>query len=470
MHPTDSTVPRPTFHFTPQRNWMNDPNGLIYDSGLWHLYFQYNPEGSDWGNMSWGHATSADLRRWSEHPVALSYRDGEQIFSGSIVASSDSDEAELTAYYTSAYDDRQAQSRAISRDGGFTWQPDTANPMLDRGTSAFRDPKIVRTVDEGGDIRWIMVAVEADDRQVLFYASPDLRSWELQSTLGPFGADGLVWECPDLIPLALDGDPDDVRWVLLLSTNPVGDDADPAGSSMSYLVGRFNGVTFTPDAPELVRLDHGRDYYAGVTFYDAPDGAAITMGWMSNWRYAAVFPSAPWRGAMSLPRRLSLRTISGRPRLIQEPPSFVREQLALADPSTVFDPAQPAELELSGHSLLELQWDPASTGILRLQLRGDADAFADLDHDPTTGALRITRGGPAAEAVHPDFPSTSTVDVGGAAPMRLLLSLDGPLLEIFVDDGRATVSSLVVLGAGPSAARVETARGGPVAITMIDLP
>lgn len=464
-------MPRPAFHFTPLRNWMNDPNGLVYDRGLWHLYFQYNPEGRDWGNMSWGHATSADLQHWTEHPVALPYRDGEQIFSGSVVAPGPGDGELLTAYFTSAYDDgHQAQSRATSRDGGFTWQLDADNPVLDRGTSGFRDPKVIRFVDDEGGFRWILLAVEADERQVLFYSSTDLRTWEFLSVFGPLGPEDVVWECPDLVPLAVDDDPNEVRWVLLLSTNPVGDDADPRGSSMSYVVGHFDGGAFTADVPELIRLDHGRDCYAGVTFDSAPGGEAIMLAWMSNWRYAAAVPSSPWRGAMSLPRRLSLRTVGEAPRLVQEPLAFVREGLAPATPATVFGTGQPAALSLSGHSLVELRWDPAFTGVLRLQLRGDADALVDLEHAPSSNVLRIARSGPDAEAVHPDFPSTSTVTLSGDGPVRLLLSLDGPLLEAFVNDGEATVSNLVVLGTGPVTATLETERHGPVSVTAVDMP
>ena len=471
-------VPRPAFHFTPQRNWMNDPNGLVYDRGLWHLYFQYNPEGADWGNMSWGHATSADLRHWTEHAVALPYRDGEQIFSGSVVAvpagpdTPAGGETLLTAFYTSAYDDdHQAQSRATSRDGGYTWEPDAENPVLDRGTSAFRDPKVIRFTDDDGSTRWIMLTVEADDRQVLFYTSSDLRSWEYLSSFGPLAEEGVVWECPDLVPLAVDGDPRDLRWVLLLSMNSVGDEADPDGSSMSYVVGTFDGTEFRADAAGLTRLDHGRDFYAGVTFDSAPGGEAVMLGWMSNWRYAGAFPSSPWRGAMSLPRRMSLRTVAGTVRLVQQPAGFVRELLAGATPVTVFGAIEPTDLGLGRHSLVELSWDPASTGELRLQLRGDADALVELSHAPASNVLSVARRGAAMEAVHPGFPSTSTVVLPGDGdrPLRMLVSLDGPLLEVFVNDGEAAVSNLVVLGAGPVDARLTTERHGPVTVAVVDV-
>ncbi|MFF2830287.1 glycoside hydrolase family 32 protein [Cellulosimicrobium cellulans] len=468
MRTTNADVPRPRFHFTPRRHWMNDPNGLVHHGGLWHLYFQHNPEGPDWGNMSWGHATSPDLEHWTEHPVALRHRVGEQIYSGSVVASRQGDDV-LTAYYTSAYDDgHQAQSRATSHDGGFTWLTDPGNPVLDRGTTAFRDPKVIR-YDDGHTARWVMLTVEADDRQVRLYSSDDLLSWEHLSTFGPLGASGVVWECPDLVRLPLDGDDDDPRWVLLLSTNPVGEDPDPSGSSMHYVVGHFDGTSFVPDSPELRPLDHGRDYYAAVTFDAAPDGEAVTIGWMSNWRYAHLFPSAPWRGAMSLPRVLALRTVQGRPTLVQAPPAFVRELLEHGSAAEVAVGDAPALLSFSGHTLVELRWDPSTTGALDLRLRGEADSFVDLAHEPRAGTLRITRGGRAAVSVHRDFPSTSTLPLPGDRAARLLLSLDGPLLEVFVHDGEATASNLVVLGAEGVTASLGTARRGTVHVTAVDI-
>lgn len=462
---TDTAVPRPTFHFTPRRNWMNDPNGLVHHRGIWHLFFQYNPDGSDWGNMSWGHATSVDLETWTEQPVALLHRPGEQIFSGSIVVSSD-DPAELTAIYTSAYDDgHQAQSRATSADAGATWQEDPRNPILDRGTASFRDPKIIRFTGECGDTRWIMLAVEAEERRVLFYSSVDLRSWEYLSDFGPLGEEGIVWECPDLLPLALDDDPSDIRWALTMSTNPIDDRADPEGSSMGVILGHFDGTTFTSEAPDFTRLDHGRDFYAGVTFDSAPGGEAVMLGWMSNWRYAAAFPSNPWRGAMSFPRTLALRLIDRRPHLVQRPPASVAARLAQATPTTVHESV---ELPLSGHSLLELAWEPAATGALRLALRGDVNAFVDITHDPTSRSLIIHRGGLATEAVHPDFAGTSVVPLGSRDQLSLLVVLDGPLLELFLNNGEAVASQLVVLGSSAITANLSTERGC-VTITTIDV-
>lgn len=452
-----TVIPRPVFHFTPQVNWMNDPNGLVFDGGLWHLYFQYNPEGDYWGNMSWGHATSPDLTHWTEHDIALRYQSGEQIFSGSAVAAPDGN---LTAYYTSAYDDgHQAQSQARSSDGGFTWTPDPGNPLLDRGTSSFRDPKIIRVPHGDGNSRWTMLTVEADDRRVLFYSSFDLHVWDYRGSYGPLGPEGVVWECPDLVCLPVDGNPHDTRWVLLLSTNPVGGDLDPDGSSMSWVIGDFDGYTFTSNAPALTRLDHGPDFYAGITFDNAPDGSVVMIGWMSNWRYAAAVPAAPWRGAMSLPRRLALRTVEGAPRLIQEPVDGIRDLCTFSDPVEVHggDTSQ-----LNAHTLVELRWIPGQTGILRYELHGASNASLIVEHLPQTNEMRIARSGVDAVALHPAFPSSTTFSVSASEEMAMLVSIDGPLVEIFVNGGECTASHLLFFGSRAITAQLTCARDGPV--------
>lgn len=467
LSPLAGVEPRPVFHFTPRTNWMNDPNGLVHDGDRWHLYFQYNPEGADWGNMSWGHASSDDLRHWDEHPVALPYRAGEQIFSGSVVITPDD---RMTAYYTSAYDDgRQAQSTATSTDHGFHWTPDPGNPVLDRGTRSFRDPKIIRFGGSGGgggggdEPIWVMLAVEADDREVLFHTSSDLRTWEYTGSYGPLGPEGVVWECPDLVRLALDGDDRDQRWVLLLSTNPVGEHPDPDGSSMSCVIGRFDGRTFSSDATELTRLDHGRDFYAGVTFDNAPEGRAVMLGWMSNWRYAADVPAAPWRGAMSLPRQLSVRTVGGMPALVQQPVGFVGSLLAAADTEDI---TTPWHLRHGAHALLALRWDPARTGPVRYELRGDADAALAIEHRPDAGEVRITRSGADAAALHPDFPSSVVFPVEAAGGVEMLVSIDGPLVELFVNGGEAVASHLLFTGSEQVTSHLSSALDGPMRLRV----
>lgn len=424
------SLPRPRFHLTPARNWMNDPNGLVFADDRWHAFFQFNPEGNDWGNMSWGHASSPDLLHWEEHPVALRHRPGEQIYSGSVVAG---DDGTLTAFYTSAYDRGiQAQSRATSVDGGFTWTMDAANPVLDRASSDFRDPKVVR-VPGGG---WLMLAVEAVERRVVFYASDDLTAWRETGSFGPLGPEGMVWECPDLVRLPVEGTTERV-WVLLLSTNPVGDDADPAGSAMHYVVGDLVDGVFRSPAVDLRPLDHGRDCYAGVTFDSAPGGAAVMLAWMGNWRYAHVVPTSPWRGAMSLPRTLGLRRIDGALHLVQRP--VLPSSDALEVESLVLEP----------HAVLDVSWDPDASGTVRLRLEGEGDAAVDVVHDPAARTLSVSRAGRTADALHPDFAGIRPAPLVGPVTGSLTVVLDGPLLEVFADDGVTVLSHLVTLGSGP---------------------
>lgn len=256
---------RPGYHYTPEQNWMSDPNGLVYHDGLYHAYYQYNPKGNSWGNMSWGHATSPDLMTWTEQPLAIpqefdeSGASLEDIFSGSVVVDHGNTsglgvegEDPLIALYTSAYTQAhpelagiQAQSLAYSTDGGYTWTKYEGNPVIDRGSANFRDPKVFwyegATAEES---HWVMVAVEATDHAVVVYTSEDLKSWEHASDFGPANATSGIWECPDLFELPVDGDPENTRWVMGVNLNP---GSVAGGSGGQYFVGDFDGTTFTAE-------------------------------------------------------------------------------------------------------------------------------------------------------------------------------------------------------------------------------
>lgn len=283
-------------HFTAEDTWLNDPNGLLYRDGLWHLFFQNNPEGPTWGNMSWGHATSSDLVHWQHQPLAISHEGPEAIFSGSAVVH----EGRIAAVYTSAYEGgKQAQSVAWSEDGS-TFVKDAANPVLDRESTGFRDPKVFRFGDA-----WRMVAVEADERVLLVYSSEDLLTWTQVGSFTEVPGEG-IWECPDLFPLTLDGEE---FWVLLLSVQ------DDTGSRVEYRVGSFDGSTFSSGPGRS--FDDGPDVYAVSTYTDAPDDRRVLIGWMAQPTYAGSTPTLPWRGAMTLPRDLSLTSVDGAPLLVQ---------------------------------------------------------------------------------------------------------------------------------------------------------
>jgi len=400
---------RPLTHFTPRRHWLNDPNGLVHHDGLWHLFFQHNPHGDDWGDMSWGHAVSRDLVTWDERPVAIRQevdadgRPTEYVFSGSVVADGD----DLVAVYTSvdlpadpAAPRLQTQHLARSTDGGETWTKDPANPVLDRGSTSFRDPKVFRHGD-----RWVMAAVEALEQRVVLYASDDLHRWTLLSEFADPAVPAGPWECPDLFPLAVDGH-GEVRWVLLVS---VLTGAPGGGSGMRWWVGDFDGTTFTPEHGDW--LDHGRDCYAAVTWNDAPDGRRVIIGWLSNWDYAKVTPTVGWRGAMTLPRDLTLVATDAGPRLCQAP---VPEHAAYEHLDVVLRPGERRELH---------------GGALR------------VGYDASTGELVVER---ASAAFSEAFGSVSRVAVplvdGGVA---LQVWLDRCSVELFADAGQVALTYLV---------------------------
>jgi sucrose-6-phosphate hydrolase SacC (GH32 family) len=320
---------RPQVHFTPAANFMNDPNGPVFFEGEYHLFYQHNPFGDRWGHMSWGHAVSRDLLHWEHLPVALREENGIMIFSGSAVVDwKDSSglcggRPCLVAIYTGHTRERQTQNLAFSTDRGRTWTKYRGNPVLDPGLKDFRDPKVFWHEPTS---RWVMVTVLADRHHVRFFGSADLKAWEALSDFGPAGATGGVWECPDLFPLAIEGEAGE-RWVLDVDLNPGG---VAGGSGGQYFVGHFDGRTFVSETPgdRIAWADYGKDFYASLSYSDIPraDGRRIWMGWMSNWLYANDEPTSPWRGALSVPRELSLRRRPDGLRLVQRP---VRELAVL---------------------------------------------------------------------------------------------------------------------------------------------
>ena len=280
---------------------MNDPNGLLYYQGEYHLFFQHNPKENIWGNMSWGHAVSTDLIHWEELPVAISYTDEVGIFSGSAVIDYENttgfgskENPAMVAIYTEHKNNKssQVQCLAFSLDKGRTFTKYEGNPVLDLHTTDFRDPKV-----QWIDNQWLMTVALPELHQIAFYSSPDLKEWKHLSSFGPTAEIGGCWECPDLFTL-------NNKWILLVSLNPGG---YQIGSGTQYFIGNWNGKEFTADDTKTRWLDYGRDNYAGVTFNDEPNKKRILIGWMSNWEYARNVPTDPWRSAMTLPRELILQ-------------------------------------------------------------------------------------------------------------------------------------------------------------------
>jgi fructan beta-fructosidase len=315
-------IHRPQFHFSPTAHWMNDPNGMVYHNGEYHLFYQYYPEGDVWGPMHWGHAVSKDMIGWEHLPIALYPDTLGLIFSGSAVVDVNNtsgfgskENPPLVAIFTyhslekekAGKTEYQTQGIAYSTDNGRTWTKYENNPVIKNpGIKDFRDPKVFWHEQTS---RWVMALAVKD--HIELYASKDLKAWNKLSEFGQkYGGHGGVWECPDLVLLPVDGS-EEKKWVLLLSINPGGPNG---GSATQYFVGNFDGQRFDCEAPpeRTVWVDHGPDNYAGVTWSNNPDkNRIIFLGWMSNWAYGQAVPTSPWRSAMTLPRDISLRKVKG---------------------------------------------------------------------------------------------------------------------------------------------------------------
>ena len=292
---------RPLYHFSPQYGWTNDPNGMVYKDGTYHLFYQHNPYGSMWGNMTWGHATTTDLTTWKHEPIAIRPDSIGAIFSGSAVVDKNNTAGfgkdAIVAIYTSA-GRTQTQSLSYSLDGGKTFTSYNHNPVLtDPNYIDFRDPKVFWHETSK---QWVMSL--ATTQVITFYTSPNLKDWTKASDFGNgIGDHGGVWECPDLFPLTIQGK---TKWVLLVSINPGGPNG---GSATQYFVGDFDGKSFkADDLPYPLWIDYGRDNYAGVTWADAPNNRRVFIGWMSNWDYTNHAPTVNFRNGMTIPRELTL--------------------------------------------------------------------------------------------------------------------------------------------------------------------
>ena len=298
---------RPLYHHTPAYGWMNDPNGMFYKDGVYHLYFQHNPYGSTWGNMTWGHSTTTDLVNWKFEGNAITPDAWGSIFSGSSVVDYENTagfgEGAVIAFYTSAkpspWGDVQMQSMAYSTDNGKTFTKYENNPIVTSEKRDFRDPKVFWYAPGK---HWVMILAGGQEMDI--YSSKNLKDWKYESSFGAKqGAHGGVWECPDLVELPVEGTKEK-RWVLICNINPGG---PFGGNAAQYFVGTFDGKKFVNEAPTQTKwMDWGKDHYATVTFNNAPDGRCIALGWMSNWQYQGVLPTLQYRGSNTIARDLTL--------------------------------------------------------------------------------------------------------------------------------------------------------------------
>jgi sucrose-6-phosphate hydrolase SacC (GH32 family) len=462
---------------------MNDPNGLVYYDGEYHLFYQYNPNKDTWGDMSWGHAVSTDLLHWTELPLALPVEKDargqitQMFFSGSAVVDhantsgfGQPGKPAMVAMYTAVYPQArtlngkqvragtQAQAIAYSLDRGRTWTQYAGNPVIPEPPAPyaaeygeFRDPNMFWYEPEH---KWVLATVAAKQHKALFYTSRDLVHWEWTGEFGPAGASTGVWECPDLFELPVDGDPARRKWVLVISLNPGG----PAGGSgMQYFVGDFDGKTFTRDrtaADDVPRwLDYGADFYAGVTYHDAPGGRRLLVGWMNNWLYGEKVPTAPWRSAQSLPRELGLRTVNGQVTLVQQPIAearTLRDKLLSGAPThTIARGAQAMTLNRAANAPLELSMVLQPGSATRAGIRLGQGAYTEIGYDAALGAVYVDRTRSGQTGFHPQFAARHTAPAAlhdGGLPLRILV--DRGSVTVFAGDGEAVLTDQVFPPAG----------------------
>ena len=425
---------RPAYHHTPLYGWMNDPNGMFYKDGVWHLYYQYNPYGSQWENMTWGHSTSKDLIHWEAQPQAIEPDWLGSIFSGSAVVDKDNTAGfgrnAVIAMYTSA-GAAQTQSIAYSADGGQTFTKYAGNPVITYNAPDFRDPKIFRF--EG---KWIVIL--AVGQEVQFYSSTNLKDWKYESSFGrEYGNHDGVWECPDLFKVNSE------KWVLLLNINPGG---PFGGSATQYFVGTFDGHTFTcEDNPSETKwMDYGKDHYATVTFHGAPDGRIVALPWMSNWQYANQVPTQQFRSANGLPRDLGLTTVGGETYLTSTPSkevSALRGKKVKQPTETceiVVDVKGSANITLSNAKgeQVTMSYDvQKQTFSMDRTKSGDvsfSEAFPCVTSAPTYGSIRQLR-------IFIDRCSIEAFDSEGKMAMTNLVFPSEPYNMLKVKGGKATI-------------------------------
>ena len=435
---------RPQFHFSPEYGWMNDPNGMVYLDGEYHLFYQYNPYGSMWGNMSWGHAVSTDLTSWTYLPVALSPDSLGAIFSGSAVIDKDNTAGfgkdAMIAIFTSA-GKVQAQSIAYSTDKGRTFTKYAQNPVLPNpGITDFRDPKVSWNELSG---QWVMAL--ATKQTVTFFGSHNLKNWTKLSEFGEgIGSHAAVWECPDLFPMTYQNK---TKWVLLVSLNPGGPNG---GSATQYFIGDFDGKTFTPDAlPYPLWLDYGRDNYAGVTFNNIPqsDGRHIFMGWMSNWDYANQVPTKRFRSANTVPRELIIVN-NGKHLILSSYPvkeiNKLKGEISEMSGLDVNKEYVITELLKKNEGCFEIEMTirPENARIFGFSLNNAKNETLKFNFDNTTGFFSIDRKQSGLTDFNDRFAMGMNAPLIKRDSYKVRLLVDKASAEIFINDGEITSTTL----------------------------
>ena len=451
---------RPQFHFSPESGWMNDPNGLVFLDGEFHLFYQYYPDSTVWGPMHWGHAVSSDLVHWAHLPIALYPDSLGYIFSGSAVVDAGNttgfgsiENPALVAVFTyhnpitekAGSDLFQSQGIAYSRDKGRAWIKYPGNPVLQNpGIRDFRDPKVFRHKESN---KWIMILAVRD--RVHLYSSPDLKTWSFESDFGEkTGAHGGVWECPDLFPLKVEGS-ESKRWVMLVSINPGGPNG---GSATQYFTGNFDGHKFTPDTEGEKWVDWGTDNYAGVTWSGGPenDGRKIFIGWMSNWNYATVVPATLWRSAMTIPRELSLFYENGNYNLKSVPARELKSIRKISKPTAWNKIKYSGEKEIVLDSInlskreiiLEFDLGRSNVDTLGIILENSEGERFIAGYSVPGRRIYIDRTMSGNSSFSERFGGISEAPYGANERLSMHLFIDASSAELFIDNGNIVMTSL----------------------------
>lgn len=440
---------RPVYHHTPMYGWMNDPNGMFYKDGVYHLYFQYNPYGSMWANMTWGHSTSTDLTHWTYEGTAIVPDAWGAIFSGSCVVDKDNTagfgKGAVVAFYTSAkstpWGDVQSQSMAYSLDNGKTFIKYEHNPILTSTERDFRDPKVFWYAPGK---HWVMMLAVGQEMQI--YSSGNLKEWKKESSFGAMqGAHGGVWECPDLVEVAVEGSKEK-KWVLICNLNPGG---PFGGSAAQYFVGSFDGRKFVNESPTQTKwLDWGKDNYATVTWSNAPAGRCIALGWMSNWQYANNVPTTQYRSANTLARDLTLYRAGGELYLKSKPSPEIKKARAEEKKIPTFEVKGNYEVasllaDNKGAYEIEMTIENKGTSKIDFSLMNEKGEKVAMYYDVVRKQFVMDRSASGIVGFSRDFPAVTVAPVRNTDQIHLRLFIDRSSVEAFGEDGEYVMTNLV---------------------------
>lgn len=440
---------RPVYHHTPAYGWMNDPNGMFYKDGVYHLYFQWNPYGSVWGNLHWGHSTSTDLMHWKFEGCAIVPDAWGAIFSGSCVVDHNNTagfgKGAVVAFYTSAkatpWGDVQSQSMAYSLDNGKTFTKYEGNPILTSSEKDFRDPKVFWYAPGK---HWVMMLAVGQHMEI--YSSVNLKEWKKESEFGAMqGAHGGVWECPDLVEIPVEGTREK-KWVLICNLNPGG---PFGGSAAQYFVGSFDGKKFVNESPTQTKwMDWGKDNYATVTWNNAPDGRCIALGWMSNWQYANNVPTRQYRSANTLARDLTLYREGQELYLKSTSSSEVKKARGKKVSIPSFKVSEKHEMvnlfeEKQGAYEVEIVIQNAGASKIAFCLLNDKGEKVSMYYDLNRKQFVMDRSESGTVDFSKDFPAVTVAPANVDKELTLRLFVDRSSIEAFGEDGKFVMTNLV---------------------------